>query len=266
MWAYVSMFSAPKRGSKPSECEDAAWIGPSGDRIGDVAERSIRMAVADGATESLLAGKWARLLTTTFGTSTAGVRSPTGFLSTYRTATNDWTTEVERYVSDREERGLPIQWFEEPGLARGAFSTLIVFEVMKAVEGRRSWRAAALGDSCVFQVHADQIYRSFPITKADDFSNRPSLLPSRPVDDNLVLRHLKTCRGVWAPGDSFYLTTDALAAWFLRTNDDGERPWEPLRDLGTVDFDLDFPDWVNLKRDQGELKDDDTTLIRLDLY
>ncbi len=29
---------------------------------------------------------------------------------------------------------------------------------------------------------------------------------------------------------------------------------------------MEFEDWVNLERSRGELKDDDTTLIRIDLF
>lgn len=266
MWGYVSIFSAPKRGSKISECEDVAWVSPTGDRIGDISERSLRIVVADGASESLLAGKWARLLTSTFGTTSEATRSRPGFLGAYKAAVEQWESELDQYINERERRGAPIQWFEEPGLAKGAFSTVVALDVTRPSAEKRGWRATALGDSCVFQVREDRIQSSFPVTELSEFSNRPALLPSRPVvDDEVLLRNVNTSRGDWEPGDTFYVATDALAAWFLKSSCDGQRPWDPLRDLGTVDG-MEFSAWVDMQRDLGELHDDDTTLVRVDLY
>jgi hypothetical protein len=59
--------------------------------------------------------------------------------------------------------------------------------------------------------------------------------------------------------------TDALAAWFLRLNESGGRPWEALRDMDTVDAELGFEDWVEEQRDRGQLNNDDTTLVRIDM-
>jgi hypothetical protein len=267
MWAYVSVFSVPKRGSKPDECEDAAWVGPDGSGSGDVTTPSLRIVVADGASESLLAGKWAHSLTSTFG---AARRSPVvskdGFYAAYRTATDSWVADTERYVAEREERGAPIQWYEEPGLARGAFSTLIALQVSQDAKNGRPWKAAAIGDSCLFLVRDERPVRCFPIDDVAEFSSSPALLPSRPAADEAVFRNLKGCRGEWMPGDSLYVATDALAAWFLGTSGRGDHPWETLRDLETDDFGLAFQDWVDDQRDRRELRDDDTTLVRLDLY
>jgi hypothetical protein len=240
-------------------------VSPSGDRVGDVNELSLRVVVADGASESMLAGKWARWLTVNFGATGAATRSKPGFLAAYRAATEQWAFEVERYVEERDQRGTPIQWYEEPGLAKGAFSTVIVLDVSRDDEGQGSWRAAALGDSCVFHVRGDAVRLSFPLEDAAAFSNQPPLLPSRAADEELVRRNISLRRADWRPGDTFYVVTDALAAWFLRASAADQRPWEPLRDLDTADA-PDFSTWVGLKRDEGELRDDDTTLVRIDLY
>jgi hypothetical protein len=262
MWAHVSTFSVPKQGSADSENEDAAWVSPNGDRAGDVAELFLRIVVADGASESLLAGPWARWLTAHFGSTPTAARWTPGFLSAYRSATEGWGAEIDRYVEERERRGAPIAWYEEPGLAKGAFSTVLSVEMFR----RGSWRASALGDSCVFQVRNEYVLRSFPLHSADAFSNYPPLLPSCAAADDTVRRNVTVCGGDWERGDAFYVMTDALAAWFLRANDAGERPWEALRDLGTPDLDLNFSSWVNSKRDEGTLHNDDTTLVRVDIY
>lgn len=214
----------------------------------------------------MLAGRWARQLCAAFGQAPYVTRSQKNFVTTYQATTEIWGAELERYVEERQERGAPIQWYEEPGLARGAFSTLIVTDVFRARDGQRRWKAAAIGDSCLFLVRDEHLVVSFPVEDPEQFTSRPSLLPSRSAAADLVMRNMAHCASEWEPGDSFYITTDALAAWFLRADQRGERPWEILRDLETSDSVMDFEDWVNLERSRGELKDDDTTLIRIDLF
>ena len=109
------------------------------------------------------------------------------------------------------------------------------------------------------------LYASFPMSEASSFTYQPSLLGSRGADDAVLRRHIKVTKRDWEHGDSFYLMTDALAAWFLRVNESGGRPWAPLRDMDTIDADLDFPDWVERQRDLDQINNDDTTLIRIDM-
>jgi hypothetical protein len=265
MLAIVSTFSVPKRGSSPQEYEDAVWVGPDGDGSGERRASSLTMAIADGASESLLAGRWARRLVGVFGTNRA-TRTRPAFIATYRTAVGGWDDEVNEYVMQREERDHPIQWYEEPGLAKGAHATILAVEFRDGRSGRvPTWSASAIGDSCLFQVRDELLYASFPMSDATSFTYQPPLLGSRGADESVLRRHVKVTTRDWERGDSFYLMTDALAAWFLRLNECGGRPWEPLRDMDTLDAALDFEGWVEERRDRDQMNNDDTTLVRVDM-
>jgi hypothetical protein len=265
MLAITSTFSVPKRGSSPQEYEDAVWVGPDGDGSGELQASSLTMAIADGASESLLAGRWARRLVKVFGTNKAARARP-AFIAAYRAAVEGWGDEVAEYTKEREERGFPIQWYEEPGLVKGSHATILVAEFRDGRGGRTpTWGARALGDSCLFQIRNELLYASFPMSDATSFTYQPSLLGSRGVDESVLRRHVKVATSDWERGDSFYLMTDALAAWFLRLNESGRRPWEPLRDMDTLDAELDFAEWVEERRDRDQMNNDDTTLIRIDM-
>lgn len=267
MLASTSIFWVPKRGSSRQEYEDAAWVGPDGVGSSEMQQRSLRVAIADGASESLLAGRWAGRLVEVFGSVKNATRGRTDFVAAYREAVSGWDEEVIRYTADREERGSPIQWYEEPGLAKGAYSTILAVDFSDGRGGRPPiWKAVALGDSCLFQVRGESLYASFPMTDAASFSYQPPLLASRGASGEVLRRHIKTKVNDWAQEDRFYIATDALAAWFLRTNETQGRPWAPLRDLDTSDAELDFTGWVDEKRDLGEMHNDDTTLIRIDMW
>lgn len=266
MLAYVKSFWVPKRGNIPEEYEDAFWIGPDGDNDGELNGSVLRMALADGASESLLAGRWANSLVACFGTIASAASTPAGFLNAYESAASKWDEELAAYKAERDSRGAPIQWFEEPGLAKGAYSTILAVEFRHGAEGQPSaWTASCLGDSCLFQVRDESLYVSFPLSDATGFSFQPPLLASRQGSSEVLLRHVSLTGSDWESGDSFYLATDALAAWFLSEIERDSRPWETLRDLDTRDASLDYSDWVDQLRDQGSLHNDDTTLIRIDL-
>jgi hypothetical protein len=262
---HVSVFWTPKRGGTAREYEDAFWVGPDGAGEGDMKLDALTVAISDGASESLLAGRWAKRLVRSFGTMPHATASATGFLTAYRKAALGWDTEVVSYLAEREARDSPIQWYEEPGLAKGAHATITAVQFCGGRPNERAhWAAAGLGDSCFFQVRDEAILVSFPIADASQFSYQPSLLSSREAEADVVRDHISLQTGEWMTGDTFYLATDALAAWFLRTAVAGGRPWDPLRDLDTVDAEGDFPSWVEMMRRRQEMHDDDTTLIRID--
>lgn len=266
MRAYVKSFWVPKRGNSSQEYEDAFWVGSAGASEGELDQSILRLSLADGASESLLASRWARLLVSCFGKIDSAATTASGFMAAYRHAATQWDEELAGYKADREARGAPIQWYEEPGLAKGAYATILAVEFGGDPEGGSpAWTASSLGDSCIFQVRDESLCSSFPMSDASAFSFQPPLLPSRQADEAVLLRHVCLTAGDWQPGDSFYLATDALAAWFLREIEQDGCPWEALRDLDTSDALLDFPDWVDQQRDQGRMQNDDTTLLRIDM-
>jgi hypothetical protein len=57
-----------------------------------------------------------------------------------------------------------------------------------------------------------------------------------------------------------YLMTDALAAWFLRANEQGAQPWQELDAFRAPDA---FAAWLTEKRAAHAMRNDDVTLIRL---
>src|SRR5260370_36802761 len=106
----------------------------------------------------MLAGRGARRLVGIFGGARGAARAKGEFVAAYREAARRWHQEAAEYINEREQRGLPIQWYEEPGLAKGAYATLLVVEFS---DGRRGypprWKAAGIGDSCLFQVRGESL-------------------------------------------------------------------------------------------------------------
>jgi hypothetical protein len=262
----VSGFWLPKVGASAAEYEDAYWFG-RGERHDDDL-LFLRVIITDGASESMLARRWAWRLITAFAGALENLGTEAGFIKAYEQAVAGWEAELIRYKQERADRNAPIQWYEEPGLARGAYATLLAAEFRGAADGKDAyWTAAAIGDSCLFQVREGELRRAVPMGSSGDFNSLPALLSSSGTDADVLGRHLTIETGDLAPGDTCYLATDALSAWFLRMVETGEtkdEPWRPLRELDGGSQE-EFKELIGKLRDDGVIRDDDTTLVRVDL-
>ncbi len=208
-----------KRGNTPLEYEDAfctTFPGQAG---------LVRFTVADGASESVLSGPWARVLVKVFcregwGPVTDEGVCPEGALDR---AYGSWQFWKEGYLRARSRRGKPVLWYEEPGLKAGAFSTLAGLEI----DGERGlFTALAMGDSCLFHVRENELILSFPLKDSLSFGASPPLLCSKPGRVKF-----EASRGDAKPGDLFFLMTDALSAWFIKQAEEGGEPWAVLTAL-----------------------------------
>src|SRR5262249_40418427 len=160
----------------------------------------------------------------------------------------------------------PLPWYAEEKMRQGAFSSLLGL-TLRGGQGPEplQWDALAVGDSCLFQIREDKVITQFPLTCADQFTNRPALLSSNPTSNNRLADHLCPASGEWQNGDAFYLMTDAIACWFLRAVEHGHAPWTIIRDLGTAEG-LNFTKWIAYLRGEGQLANDDVTVLRVDTF
>lgn len=252
-------FWAPKAGNTEVEYEDA--YRPEGRCVGD---RSVfRCAVADGATETSFSGLWADMLVEA---SRRGHLSGRGWQRALARLQYDWRGRVS-------ERPLP--WFAEQKVQQGAFSSLLGVTLTAPtgrargpaptgrVEGR--WEAHAVGDSCLFHVRGSQLIRAFPLESSAELGNRPVLLSSNPASNAALSKCLPSTSGRWVPGDTFYLMTDALAHWFLGKIEECQCPRPNLRPLPRELLMSDFREWIDDLREDRQLRNDDVTLLRVDV-
>ncbi|MCE6998135.1 protein phosphatase 2C domain-containing protein [Saccharothrix sp. S26] len=258
----VTSLRVPKQGNAPDECEDAAHVVADDDG-------PVLAAVADGASESLLAGQWAELLAKTVADAARDddrvLRDVDRFASALVDAGEAWRAWLDDYVAEREAAGRPIAWYEEPKLDRGAHATVLAARFDTDPSGVTRWDVAALGDSCLFHTRDEKLRQAFPISSAGAFDNAPGLVNAFNRDQALLARHARAVSGTGERGDGFFLCTDALAAWFLRAADGGDRPWHVLGEF-TRTGDLDgFTTWLAAARAEGLMRNDDVTVVHVDL-
>ncbi len=256
MRSVVSSFWLPRHGSPVEHYEDAFFPRRTGVRHGP----QLRVAVADGASESMLSGLWADLLVRSW------CRAPRrwGLDEVVATAMAAWPGALDGYLEARMVEQRPIEWFEQPGLDRGAHATLLGLELGHSPTGCGRWRAESLGDSCLFHVRGDDLVTAFPLDSAAAFGNTPKLVPTDRGQLDRVVASLDRAEGQCEHGDVLFLATDAVAAWFLGAAEAGHAPWRELDAIARDDAEG-FAAWTGQQRTTGRMRNDDVTLVRVEV-
>jgi hypothetical protein len=246
----VKVFWQPKRGNTAEEYEDAS------------AHSTHRFAVADGATESSFAERWAQGLVKLF------VTTPPDHMRNPKVPLEEWLQPLQKewHKSIPWER---LPWYAEEKARTGAFSAFCGVEITPAPSRFRlidifkrrkgtTWHAIAVGDSVFFHIRNNELVKSFPFEKSEQFNSRPMLLSSNPSRNQPVWKNIQQAEGELKAGDIFILMTDALGAWFLKEREAGKKPWTELLALNT---ETEFNQFVHKLRISSSIRNDDTTLL-----
>ena len=239
----IATFLAPKRGYEAAECEDAVSYNA----------RKRRFSIADGATEGFASRYWARLL----------VRHWT--LAEHPVLTGEQLVAWAATLGSRFElrwQGRKLPWFAEEKARLGAFAAFVGLSFIES-QGRMHWQAVAVGDSCFIVRRRGAVVESFPLDDPGCFSSHPVLLASNRGTQQTVLDAVQVRSAPVEDGDCFFLLTDAIAAWFLRSANAAPA------DIATFDQTLqrgthsDLVALVEDARSTGSLRNDDVGVVRV---
>jgi hypothetical protein len=239
----VRQFLLPKEGHELPECEDAIGV--------DLVAR--RFAVADGATEAFDAGNWARLLAQNWV-------GRTGLLS--RDEFWQWLVEEGQALSESWV-GQQLAWYSEAKQRIGSFAAFVGVEI-DFNSDIPTWKAIALGDSCLVHVRAGQVVEAFPLSDSKSFGSAPILAPSSATINARALTEIKTCSGSFVSGDELLLLSDAVASWYLMLLEQEDREtrsqFTQLLDDRVKEPLVKF---LEQQRSSGRLKNDDVAIVSL---
>jgi hypothetical protein len=236
-----------KRGSSSEEFEDA--VCPP--ERSEFDQANVRCAVADGATESIFARRWAEQLVFAVCHHELSLQRLSSGIPQLRANWREWLV------------GKTLPWYADEKARQGAFAALVAVELTEnetTGPQQGDWHAVAVGDSCLFHIRGEDILVRFPIDKAESFDNRPVLICSLGTDETEVNEEYRS--GKWTQGDLFYLMSDALACWFIKHIDAGGRPSD-IPNHNSAGEIASFKDWVESLRDQGLIRNDDCTMLRV---
>jgi hypothetical protein len=239
----IDRFLAPKRGYEARECEDAFSVNT--DRM--------CFCIADGATEGFASRYWARLLVKHWTRSERLIVTPEQLIA--------WAATLGSRF-DRHWQRRPLPWFAEEKARSGAYAAFVGLRFLES-DRELHWQAIAIGDTCLIICRQNAIIMSFPLDDPGKFDSRPVLLPSNRNVQQAILEKVEVRSAPVQPGDSFFLLTDAIAAWFLgaaRTASEEIARFEQKLHCEKHD---ELAEFIDEARSNGYLRNDDVGIIRI---
>ncbi len=233
----------PKSGSAQASSDDFAdWC---------ITDGELRVAVADGATNSFQPREWAEKLVVAC---LDGSIRPTA----RRRTINARLARLATQEGDDWERHDPSAWLSTLLAKRGSHAALVAVSFTK-VRRRWMWSAIAAGDSTLALVDPHgALSRTFPMGLADRFGASPALVSSVPPQFGAPKTRYRMY-GSFPRHSSALLSSDALSEWLFAEWASRRDPWPSL--LAAMRSPESFQTWVSALRLTGVMRDDDVTAL-----
>jgi len=231
----------PKLDHEASECEDAIAVDT----------QTCRFAVADGATEAFDARNWAERLAQHWVQ-----RKSTLTLEEFR----EWVAAEGRELHD-SWNGLTLSWYSEEKARKGSFAALVGVELDLKNESA-SWKAIALGDTCLLHCRKGTLVKSLPLKCSESFNSAPVLVASDSSLHETSMQSVVTDSGICQAGDVLLLLSDAAASWCLQRfeNKDLDVP-----EFLSVKSDGELQEFFDTERMAGRIRNDDLAIVRIEI-
>lgn len=243
-------FKQVKDGNLDHDWEDGAGYSQLDPRSGRA-----RCVVLDGASQAFGAIRWVSQLVDSFVGRTAD--------GPQRVDTNhvmEWLSRMQQVWAQNAPTSSSI--YARRRLEEGSFATMLLCEI-DGLRTAPSWTAAALGDTVLFHVRGGRLLTHFPSLELTGFGRRPHGVHTLPERLNKMRDRLHVTHGNLKLGDQLYIATDAVAEWILRTCEhSGPRLWRELDSLSHPEA---FTRLIADRRTAGDLKNDDATLLRVNI-
>ncbi|MCS6905789.1 MAG: protein phosphatase 2C domain-containing protein [Bacteroidia bacterium] len=237
--------SIAKQGNKDEENEDNILV-PTPAELNN--EEVLKYAIADGATESSFSKEWSDLLVCCYKEKSferAHVRD------TIKHISEMWYAKV---------RSKELPWYAAQKAELGAFATFLGITICMPTQ---TYQAVAAGDCMLFHIRENNLFFSFP--NVEEFNNQPSLISSNLQYHRNLEETFVYFQGSILPGDTLILATDALSHWLYQKQ--SQKPWLALYLLlNSPNYEQDFKDWLKDKIASKEIKNDDVSLIFIEIF
>ena len=228
----------PKLDHDASECEDAIAF--------DI--QTARFAVTDGATEAFHAQQWARNLAEHWVRNEATLT-----IEEFR----KWVGTEGRELHD-SWNGLTLSWYSEEKARTGSFAAFVGLELDLNAP---SWKAIALGDTCLLHCRGSALLKSFPLTRSECFNSNPKLVASNAALHESTMSSAVVDSGVCEDGDVLLLMSDGAASWCLQRFENGD--FDPDFLKGKDDEEL--RRFFDGERQAGRIRNDDLAVVRIEI-
>ena len=238
----IDTFSLPKMGEAVSTNQD---------RLGHSVDGRM-VAISDGAGSSLYPGEWAKILVDSF------CEGDPSLTFSHSQISKQWLPPLQqewrKFYLDKLRSPSKKWWQGGSNTKSHGAATFLGL----ALRDHNCWSAIAVGDSCLFKYSPlDQRLLSFPLQMSSEFKSTTSCFSSLPEYPSAIP---VSKQGSYAIGDYFLLATDALSQCILAGYENKSIDWSQFFEVGCHQ---DFRDLIVGLRRQKKIKNDDTSLIRV---
>lgn len=241
-------FWLPKKSKSLREYEDSAAC--SDDRW--------RYAVADGASTAYQSGDWAVALASAYIADFPTLAEQQPRPEERIPAVQKWM--IRQATSWTQQQSPSQAWYERDAAERGSAAAFLGLH-FSTHNGAVTWESVALGDCCLFHVSGGQLLNAFPLSSADDFTDRPALVPTAAEPLGRALDSLRIAYGKAYPGDLFILASDAVSEWLLRLATRYPATWSRIGNITSRSFEQ----LIARLRQARHINNDDVTLVAVNL-
>ena len=238
--------SLPKIGHSSNENEDNILV-PS---RSEITKDPVRFAISDGATESSFSKEWSCLLVNCYKD---------------KSFDKDHLPDTIKEISDKWQSAIPgeLPWYAQQKAEYGAFATFLGITLNLT---EKEFEVIAIGDCTLFQIRNQELELTFPIEENEEYGNTPNLFSTNPKYQTDFEKTVRYYKGSILKGDLIILATDALAAWIFQRINKKERHWYGLITLiNREDYRKVFPNWIKDKIKKKEIKNDDISLVIINI-
>ena len=237
----ITGFKIPKSGNQESECEDGFLISSENNSL-------VRVAISDGATESLFSNIWANLLIDAYVKNGLQAIESSGINSVYQS----FIYQTGELINEMPET---THWRIYEKISRGTNATFAAVELSNS----SLLNLTTVGDSCIFW--RNEVEKSFgmqPKLEPEDFDSFSESICHIPetwknLNSKFIRQEIKL-------GDKFQLIlcTDAFACWLLKALRKDLLIWDEIFKISTSE---EFLELIKDLRRSQEIKNDDVTLV-----
>ena len=244
----VKHLHSPKTNETERDYQDHFEI-----RIPDAANPNVVAAIADGATDSAFAARWAQELTRLF------VEHPPLNEQGELTDIHDWLKPAQ-HAWHKSVQWDSVPWHGIDKARQGAVATFLGITIQPNDDHTLKIQSIAVGDCELFVIDPnDQVTFNFPLADASQFNNRPDLICSQPKNNVNLDQQVRHATISILPHDRVILTTDALAEWML-TKDTSPAMYRQILQMNNDQFKA----WLQSERDCRNIKNDDATILSIE--
>jgi hypothetical protein len=234
-------FCLHKKGGSPSEYEDRSEIVFQEDAC-------LRIAVADGTTESLFSDIWADLLVKGYGEQGAALFEDPSLWSIHK----EFIHQTYQQIAEMPEAR---HWAMYGKLERGTHATLAAVEFSAG----KSVKMSVVGDSCIFWMSDGKI-EMWPELNVEDFGISPDSISHIPETWQNLRQKVRTKEISFEQNCQFVICTDAIACWLVEETQE-KNNFSAWHDIIKLPDEVAFNQLIEELRDSKKIRNDDVTLV-----